>query len=129
MANQHDATAVPRPPQSDIKVDETWVDRLAVVSVSGCVDMLTASSLTEAIDSALGKGPSGIVVDLSGVDFLASAGISVLIAASESIGQSGQFGVVADGAATRRPLTLLGLDQIISLYGTLGDALSELVGA
>jgi anti-sigma B factor antagonist len=129
MANQHDVTAVPRPPQSDIEVDQTWVDRLAVVSVSGCVDLLTASSLTEAIDSALAQAPSGIIVDLSRVEFLASAGISVLIAASERIAQSGQFGVVADGAATHRPLTLLGLDQIIPLYRTLGDALSELVGA
>lgn len=129
MANHHDVTAAPRPGQSDINVDETWVDRLAVVSVSGCVDMLTAPSLSQAIDSALAKAPSGIIVDLSKVDFLASAGISALIAASDSIGQSGRFGVVADGAATHRPLTLLGLDQIIALYRTLDDALSELVDA
>ncbi|BBY07871.1 STAS domain-containing protein [Mycobacterium noviomagense] len=129
MANHQDVTAAPRPGQSDINVDEMWVDRLAVISVSGCVDMLTAPFLTEAIDSALAKAPSGIVVDLSKVDFLASAGISALIAASDSIGQSGRFGVVADGAATHRPLTLLGVDELISLYRTLDDALSELADA
>jgi anti-anti-sigma factor len=129
MANHPDVTAAPRPGQSDINVDQTWVDRLAVISVSGCVDMLTAPSLTEAIESALAKTPSGIVVDLSNVDFLASAGISVLIAASDSIGQSRRFGVVADGATTHRPLTLLGVDEVIPLYRTLGDALSELVDA
>jgi anti-anti-sigma factor len=129
MANHPDVTAAPRPGQSAINVDQTWVDRLAVISVSGCVDMLTAPSLTEAIESALAKTPSGIVVDLSNVDFLASAGISVLIAASDSIGQSRRFGVVADGATTHRPLTLLGVDEVIPLYRTLGDALSELVDA
>jgi hypothetical protein len=37
--------------------------------------------------------------------------------------------VVADGATTHRPLTLLGVDEVIPLYRTLGDALSELVDA
>ena len=47
------------------------------MSVSGSVDMLTAPGLSEAIDTALGKKPNGLIVDLSKVDFLGSAGISV----------------------------------------------------
>lgn len=133
MTADHDHNAAPgsgpRSGQPDFEVDETWVDRLVVVSVSGSVDMLVVPQLTEAIDAALAKSPTGLIIDLANVDFLASAGISVLIAAQASAGQSGQsvrFGVVADGPATHRPLTLLGLDEVIPLYRTLDDALSKL---
>jgi anti-sigma B factor antagonist len=119
-----------RPPSGgDFAVDETWVDGLVVVSVAGSVDLLSAPRLTEVIDSALAKRPTGMVVDLSNVEFLASAGMSVLMAAHGNAGHSGRFGVVADGPATHRPLRLLGLGEIISLHTTLDDALSKLADA
>jgi anti-sigma B factor antagonist len=130
---EHDWDASPRfhpqPVRSDFAVAETWVDGLVVVSVAGSVDMLTAPRLTEAIDSALAKRPTGMVVDLSNVEFLASAGISVLMATHGNAGHSGRFGVVADGPATHRPLKLLGLAEIISVHTTLDDALSKLANA
>ncbi|MCV7060602.1 STAS domain-containing protein, partial [Mycolicibacterium vaccae] len=73
------------------------VDELVVLSVSGNVDMLSAPWLTEAIDAALAKRPAGLVVDLSRVDFLGSAGISVLMTTHGNMGDSGRFAVVADG--------------------------------
>lgn len=124
MAEHHHAPAPPQP--DDFNVDEKWVDQLVVLSVSGSADMLSAPWLTDAIESARAKKPAGMVVDLSRVEFLGSAGISVLIAAHENIGDSGKFAVVADGPVTHRPLTLLGLNEIMSLYRTLDDALSAL---
>lgn len=128
MAETPDAaTNVPsQSGKSDFDVSEKRVDQLLVLSVSGNLDMLSAPWLTEAIEAALAKRPSGLVVDLSRVDFLGSAGISVLMTAHGDIGDSGRFAVVADGPATHRPLTLLGLGEIMSLYRTLDDALSDL---
>lgn len=117
------------PPQTDkddFNAHETSVDGLAVVSVSGSVDMLTAPGLADAIDSALAKKPSGLIVDLSKVEFLGSAGISVLMKTRDKIGESTQFCVVADGPATHRPLTLLGINEMMSLCRTLDDAVSKL---
>jgi anti-sigma B factor antagonist len=93
---------IPNPREGDFTVGETWVDRLVVISVSGSVDTLSAPWLTEAIDSEVAKRPTGMVVDLSDVEFLASAGMSVLLAALGSADHSGRF-VVADGPATHRP--------------------------
>lgn len=128
MAENPDAaTNIPsQSGKNDFDVSEKRVDQLLVLSVSGNLDMLSAPWLTEAIDAALAKSPSGLVVDLSRVDFLGSAGISVLMAAHGNMGDSGRFAVVADGPATHRPLTLLGLGEIMSLYRTLDDALSGL---
>lgn len=131
MAEHHHA--VPNTPSQPDKngfgVDETWVGQLIVVSVSGTVDMLSAPWLTDALESALAKNPKGLVVDLSKVDFLGSAGISVLMAAHSKMSDAGRFAVVADGPATHRPLTLLGLNEVVSLHRALDDALSKLADA
>jgi anti-anti-sigma factor len=102
------------------------VDGLVVVSVSGSVDMLTAPGLAESLDSALAKKPNGLVVDLSKVDFLGSAGISVLMKTRDTLGDSIPFCVVADGPTTHRPLTLLGINEMMTLCRTLDDAISKL---
>lgn len=107
-------------------VRESWIDRVAVLSVWHVVDMLSAQRLTKAIQDALGKAPAGLIVDLTQVEFLASIGMSALLGAQEEADAiSARFGIVADGAATSRPIRLLGLDAILALYPTLDDALRD----
>jgi anti-anti-sigma factor len=119
--NQGDTT-----PVSSIKVTQRWVERTAVVAVSGDLDMLTAPELSDAIRATARSMPAVLIVDLSRVDFLASAGINVLITAQEELEPSVRFGVVADGPATSRPLRLIGVDIVVALYRTLDEALSNL---
>jgi anti-sigma B factor antagonist len=128
MADNHPfaSGSSPQADKDDFHAHETSVDDLTVVSVSGSVDMLTAPALADAIDSALAKKPNGLIVDLSKVEFLGSAGISVLMRTRDSIGESAQFCVVADGPATHRPLTLLGINEMMSLCRTLDDAVNKL---
>jgi anti-sigma B factor antagonist len=109
---------------SNCVVTERWVDRVAVVSVSGVIDMLTSPQLETAIDGALEQQPAGIVVDFTEVEFLASAGMGVLVAAHDKAGSEVTFSVVADGPATSRPLKLVGIADIVSLYPNLDDALA-----
>jgi anti-anti-sigma factor len=103
---------------------ETWFGDVAVVGVSGELDMLTTPELARAIEAAAGKKPSALVVDLTAVGFLASAGMSTLITAHEDVAPQAKFGVVADGPATSRPLRLVGIDQIFAVYRTLDAALA-----
>ncbi|MDA0251568.1 MAG: STAS domain-containing protein [Actinomycetota bacterium] len=97
-----------------------------VISVAGVLDMLTAPQLEAVIAAALPKSPSAIIIDLSEVDFLASAGMGVLVEARERAGGTMKFGVVADGPATSRPLKLVGLADMIGLHPTLDEARSAL---
>jgi anti-sigma B factor antagonist len=107
-------------------VQESWSDRVVVLSVCDEVDMLSAPRLTEAISEALSNAPTGLIVDLTAVNFLACVGMSVLVAAQEAAdAMSVPFGIVAEGAATSRPIRLLGIDAILVLYPTLGDALHD----
>jgi anti-sigma B factor antagonist len=108
-------------------IRESWIDRIVVLSVCGEVDLLSAPQLTGAIHHALAQRPVGLIVDLTDVKFLASIGMSVLVEAREQVSAiSGRFGVVAESAATSRPIKLLGVDAILPLYPTLEDALRNL---
>jgi anti-sigma B factor antagonist len=106
-------------------IAEIVVDRVIVVAVSGDLDMLTAPTLGEAIGVAARKEPSALIVDLSRVTFLASAGLNLLAALHHDDAFSVPFGVVADGPVTGRALKMVGIDQIISLYPTLDEALAD----
>ena len=107
-------------------IQESWRDWLVVLSVDGEVDMVTAPHLGRAICEALERSATGLVIDLTEVTFLASVGMSVLVAAQEAAdAMAVRFAVVADGVATRRPIRLLGLDAILALHSTLDDALRD----
>ena len=87
--NQHAASGSPPEfDKGDFNTEESEVEGLAVVAVSGSVDMLTAPGLAEAIDSALAKKPKGLIIDLLKVEFLGSAGISVLMKTRDNLGES-----------------------------------------
>lgn len=108
------------------EVGEEWFDRVVVVSANGTVDMLTSPKLEEGIAAALSKKPTALVVNLTDVEFLASAGMSVLIAAHQLATPAVAFAVVADGPVTGRPLKLVGIADIVDVFKTLDDALAKL---
>ena len=113
--------------ETHIDIAETWEGRFAVLAVRDAVDMLSAPQLSDAISAALAKAPVGLVVDLTEVDFLASVGMSVLVEAQEQASASSmRFGVVADGAATSRPMKLLGIDAVLAIYPTVDAALDDM---
>jgi anti-sigma B factor antagonist len=99
---------------------------VAVVSIGGEIDLSTAPAFEEVIAEALQEDPPALVVELSGVTFMASVGLRILAATQQGVGKSIQLAVVADHAAASRPMQLTGLDNVISLYPTLDEALTAL---
>jgi anti-sigma B factor antagonist len=109
---------------SGFDVEENWIEQVVVLTVSGEVDLRTAPRLDEAIHAAARKEPCALIVDLTRVEFLASAGMNLLLAAHREITPSARFGVIAHGPATGRPLTMTGIDNVVPVHKTLGDALA-----
>jgi anti-sigma B factor antagonist len=65
-------------------------------------------------------------VDLSGVTFLASSGLAVLIrAAHRSTEQNRRLRLVAATRAVTRPLELTGADQLFVLHADVDAALAD----
>jgi anti-sigma B factor antagonist len=98
----------------------------AVVQVCGSVDMITAPQLASQLDLAVENQPAVLIADLTGVTLLSSAGIQALVEVqrlSASIGMSVR--VVADSHHTVRPIQVLGLEDTLPMYPTVGDALQR----
>jgi anti-anti-sigma factor len=91
---------------------------VVVASVSGELDMLTAPRL-RAVVTAEVADCAVLVIDLSGVSFLGSAGLAVLVEAShEAARRQVELRVVATGRTVRRPLEITGLDEVLTTFPT-----------
>jgi anti-sigma B factor antagonist len=107
-------------------IEEQWHDTTVVLRCSGEIDIVTAPLLEEALASAQAKQPSAVIFDLSAVDFLASIGMGLLIAAQDQLAPAVGFAVVADGPGTSRPLTLIGVAERINMHSNLEAALASI---
>ncbi len=106
-------------------VSDQESDVAAVLSVAGAIDMVTAPQLQTHVDTALARRPAALVIDLSLVEFLGTAGIAVLVHVRNNAADM-PFAVVAHGPATSRPLELLGIDKIFPIYPRVADAVNGL---
>ncbi|MFQ6331426.1 STAS domain-containing protein [Nocardia sp. CWNU-33] len=95
-----------------------------VLVVRGEVDARTAPGLVIALDRVLHDHPARVLVDLSGISFMDSAGLQPLIDANSLAGPDTVFAVIATGAAAR-PLRLTGLDSILAIYPHRAMALAR----
>jgi anti-sigma B factor antagonist len=96
-----------------------------VLQVSGAVDTITAPSLATQLDIALTCAPAVLIVDLTGVDFLSSAGMNLLVETHHLTARTNTtLRVAADGPATSRPMRSIGVDQVVELYASLTEAIS-----
>jgi len=111
-------------PARGVIADVEQHDDALVLVVVGDIDALTAPEVAKAVDDALGKQPAVLIVDLSNVDFLASAGLAVLVETHRKAGDSTRFRVVATRPSTRRPLEITGLTDELAVFASRDDALA-----
>jgi anti-sigma B factor antagonist len=94
-------------------------DGSVVVTVAGELDTLTAPDLRAALDGALADPTCRrLVLDLSGVTFLSSAGLSVLVTTREDTRARSielQLAGLTGNRAVRRPLELTGLIDLFNV--------------
>lgn len=84
--------------------------------------MNSAPQLQTALDQALSTQPQAVVLDMTEVGFLGSAGLSVLLVAAQSA-PAGGLRVVTSPAA-RRPIEVTSLDELLRLFPTVEAALA-----
>lgn len=106
----------------DIEVVEC--KRATVVSVSGEVDVATAPELDEKL-ATVAASPR-VVVDLSGVTFLDSSGLGVLIKALRRVKETdGSLILVITESRILKVFTITGLDKVLTIVPTVDAALDD----
>ncbi|MGH3858853.1 STAS domain-containing protein [Actinokineospora sp.] len=109
-------------PGLEVTARQASVDTV-ILLVNGEIDMLTAPALDRSLTATTDGGHRRVVVDLSGVTFLSSAGITILVQhAAEAARRGVRLPIVASGTAVLRPLELTGLKTELDLHGTVDEA-------
>lgn len=102
----------------DITTSESPVG--TVVAVTGELDVFTAPVLEQELQACIESGKADIVVDLTGVDFLDSTGLGVMVKALKWAREAGGgLRVVATEERITKVFTITGLDEVMQLSGSV----------
>jgi anti-sigma B factor antagonist len=97
-----------------------------VVSVRGELDLATVPMLREQLESVheISPVPSPLVVDLSGLTFIGSAGLALLVDLNNQCVERGVLlALVATGSVVPRAIQVTALDQVFSVHASVDEAL------
>ena len=99
-------------------------DGVVIASLSGEIDLSNATEITRALLGGVPNEALGLVIDLSEVSYLDSAGVRMLAELDHRLGWRAQvLRVVAPEASrSRRVLEIAGLERVLSIDITLDAA-------
>ncbi|MFC4948172.1 STAS domain-containing protein [Pseudonocardia sp. GCM10023141] len=108
---------------AELTVVSHAMDATAVLALVGDLDRTTAHRVHTALDALVLAPGQQLVLDLAGLEFCDSRGISTMVAA-RNIAVAAGAGIALAGVPQRisRVLRIMGLEQIISLFPTLTTA-------
>lgn len=98
------------------------------LTVGGEIDSSEADALEHAGTALLDGGPDLLVVDLTGVRYFGSRGMTALLRIQWAAAEAGAVLRVVTGVANRpviRPLTITGLDRELALFPDTAAALDQ----
>jgi anti-sigma B factor antagonist len=107
-------------------VCELGLPGAAGVAVRGELELATAPELTAALDHGIRHTTGPFVIDLSQVGFLDSTGIACLMRARALLGRDDrELALICPPGSARRALELTGVDELVALYATRDELVSE----
>jgi anti-sigma B factor antagonist len=124
MSEDRSPLAGSRSPNTPFQVTAHPEGDATVLVVSGDIDLVSAPLFDNALRECLQHRPALLVVDLTAVTFLSSAGISALALARRAAPAPTTVHLVANTHAVRLVLDIVGLDAEFSMFATRAEALA-----
>ncbi len=108
----------------EVKISE--YKRVAVVQPVGRVDSNTSAEFETELRRLLDSGHFNLVLDLSKIDFLSSAGLRVIVSSMKTARKNGGDVCVAEAnARAGEVMKLAGLDAVIEMHPTREAAIAS----
>jgi anti-anti-sigma factor len=102
-----------------IDIHVSAMNEVTLVEVKGRVDSMNADQLGDALTHEIDAGHTAIVLDLSGVDYMSSAGLRELVAALKRVKRAtGDLRLAQPSERVREVLEMAGLDTIFQIFPT-----------
>ncbi len=96
---------------------------ISVMKIMGQVDSETAPELDRALSGLLADGRNKIVLDLTGMDFMSSAGLRALVKALKGAqGSGGDVRLASVPETVQGILLTVGMTQMFKLFPTSEEA-------
>jgi anti-anti-sigma factor len=106
-----------------MQIAEIKSGAITVAAIDGRLDTVTAGAAEQKLLALLGAG--GVIADLSGVTYISSAGLRVLLrAAKQAKAASVSFAICGTQPAVREVFEMSGFDKIIPSFTTRVEALA-----
>jgi anti-sigma B factor antagonist len=110
----------------DVTVTDGVAPQPAIITLRGQLDLETAPRMQAALAELMSRNISRVVIDLSGLTFCDSIGLSAFVLVHRQCADAGGYLRLAEpGPFLARVLTVLGLDGPIPVYNSLAQACTE----
>jgi anti-sigma B factor antagonist len=108
-----------------VEISTRTKDGSTIISIAGRVDTATAPELEQAINAAIAGGCRRLLMDFSGVSYISSGGLRVLLSTAKKLrGNGDRFGLCALSPEVLKILRLAGFTSIFSIFISEGEALA-----
>jgi anti-sigma B factor antagonist len=109
-----------------VEFQVSTVDQVTLIVVSGRIDSMNAGELGDALSDEIGRGSRQIVLDLSNVAYMSSAGLRELVAAYRKLQDvAGDLRLAQPSSRVQDVLEMSGLDTIFQIFPTQVDAVGS----
>jgi anti-sigma B factor antagonist len=109
-----------------MEINVSEMKRVQLFEVIGRVDSTNATELGGALDKAVDEGRSNLVLDLSGVEYMSSAGLREMVRVLKRVKRgSGDLRLANPSDRVKEVLELAGLDTIFEIYPTQVEAVGS----
>ena len=107
-----------------LQADESWIDDVVVLKLAGLIDSGTSQLLEDRFNSLILKGNVKIVVDLSDVDYISSAGWGIFVGEIKGVRKkSGDIKLAGMRPDVREVFDLLEFNALLEPYESREKAL------
>jgi anti-sigma B factor antagonist len=106
--------------------EETFDPSGLVLTVIGELDIATAPTLRDRLDTAIEGGTSRLVIDLSAVSFLDSVALATIVHTKQRLAEDGRLAIAVDPSSyVMLVFESGGLSQVLDLFETRDQAIAH----
>ena len=109
-----------------MQISERKEGQILVIIVYGRLDYAAAESFQEYALRRINEGARSILVDFGGTTFIASMGISALIAPTQEVSRNGgRLAIIGLSPQLRQLFEVAGLLKVFQVYSTTAEASAD----